>query len=138
MSTRSVTVARLRELSRVTPGPHGGVLIDAAFLRDLVAELLALREGDATPPTRAEIAAHEAHGGFWFVSRVENALPRERSEVRPMVLRVLTRDDRLIATIPGNDYGSFWDEPDPFSLMPGATWTPLSREGVPMARTKVP
>lgn len=129
-----IPLARLRELLRAAPGPHGGMLIDAAFLRDIVAELLALRERDTTPPTREEIAAHEAHGGFWLVSQVENARRAEASDLRPMVLRVLTRDDRFVATVPGIDYGSFWDEPDPFSMMPGATWTPLARDGAPMAR----
>lgn len=169
---RPVSNARLRELADVAPGPHGGVLIDAAFLRALAREMLSARESTAPfdpaihchradvvrdlrdygeamvrgngptppsgPPTRAEVIAHEKHGGFWFVSRVENAMPGSASDIRPMVLRVLTRDDRFVATIPGNDFGGYWNDPDPWRLMPGATWTPLDRHGVPMARDASP
>lgn len=79
---------------------------------------------NTAPPTREEVERHlQEHGGFWLVSRV-----RHGDEWRPTVLLVSSDGDWLRASIPGVDFGTKWDD-DPFRLMEGAEWTPLTREG---------
>lgn len=134
--TPPVPTERLHELLRDAGNRHGGTLLDTEFLRDIVRELIASRGGP--PPTRDEVIAHEAHGGYWLVSRVNNAGTTDMEpDIRPMVLRVRDWGDGTYASIPGVDYGSDWDD-DTFRLMPNATWTPLDRDGAVMVRAAVP
>ena len=103
-----------------------------ACLRDLSGQIerLTTVATNTVPPTREEVERHvQEHGGFWMVSRV-----RCGAEWRPMVLLVSSDARWLRASIPGVDFGAMWDD-DPFRLMAGATWTPLTREGRRLHRT---
>lgn len=100
-------------------------------LLDHIADMEMQRERDTTPPTREEITAHEAHGGFWLVSRVENARPGEPAQARPRLFRLSMHGDRFVGS---SDCGAFFDDPDLPTFMPNAVWTPLTRDGAPMAR----
>lgn len=131
---RSRWLLRVRTLT----AERNAARAEAALQQVVTAEALdgAPVDGGArrSPPTRAEVIAHfAAHGGFWLVSRVHQGHPARGTDVRPMVLRL--RDDGegfVQASTPGIDYGGAWEE-DPWRLMEGATWHPLSATGTLLA-----
>lgn len=114
--------------------PHA--LIDEARReRD---EARAILEGRTTPPTREEVDRHFVeHGGRWLVSRVQvRTCVLDETVTMPLALLVVNAGRWVHASIPGTDFGGRWDD-DPFRLMDGATWIPLSADGLPTERPVV-
>ena len=67
--------------------------------------------------------------------KYDRSKPAIKDVFAPLVLWVVSAGRQVHATIPGTDYGGFWDR-DPWQLMAGATWTPLDAQGRPTTRAK--
>jgi hypothetical protein len=86
------------------------------------------------PPSFERVNEHDVeHGGHWYVSRVYHD-PTAPEEHTPMVLRLSLvpseRHPRLSASFPGIDVGGRIGEgKDPWHLMRGAVFIPLTADG---------